>query len=56
MSFKSSKICADQLFLKELCPLDILSLWKIALPVLSCVQFLPKFYETCIIRIYDQCL
>ena len=51
MSFMSLKIRADQLFLRVY-PLEILIIWKTGLSALSCVQLLPKFYETNIIGLY----
>ena len=38
------KIRANQLF-ENILSLEILIIWKIALLVVSCVQFLPKFYQ-----------
>ena len=39
MSWKSWKISADQLFLKELCPIGNISYMEIAMLALWCAQF-----------------
>ena len=48
MSWTSLEISANQLFLKELCSLETLIIFKIVSLALSCAEFLTGFYETCI--------